>query len=217
MPSSSVFGEIRSRLRYLNEVGLDYLTLSRAARTLSGGEAQRIGLACALGGALTSTLYVLDEPTIGLHARDTGLLLSILRKLAERGNTVVVVEHDPDVIAAADRVIDLGPEAGTRGGELLFSGSPSALRRLADNRTADALRRRERTRAGSARRSAAGNVVAFRRGQDRAITIAGAREHNLKNVTVRLPLGKLVSVTGVSGSGKSTLLRDCFFPCTSAG
>ena len=202
---SSVFGEIRSRLRYLNEVGLDYLTLSRAARTLSGGEAQRIGLACALGGALTSTLYVLDEPTIGLHARDTGLLLSILRKLAERGNTVVVVEHDPDVIAAADRVIDLGPEAGARGGELLFSGAPSALRRLARNRTADALRRRERTRSG------AGNVVSFRRGQDRAITIVGAREHNLKNVTARLPLGRLVAVTGVSGSGKSTLLRDCFF------
>jgi len=208
---ASVFAEIRSRLRYLNEVGLDYLTLSRAARTLSGGEAQRIGLACALGGALTSTLYVLDEPTIGLHARDTGLLLSILRKLADRGNTVVVVEHDPDVIAAADRVIDLGPEAGTRGGELLFSGTPSALRRLAKNSTADALRRRERTRAGAGNRSGAGNVVAFRRGQDRAITIAGAREHNLKNVTVRLPLGKLVSVTGVSGSGKSTLLRDCFF------
>jgi excinuclease ABC subunit A len=201
----SVFSEIRSRLRYLNEVGLDYLTLSRAARTLSGGEAQRIGLACALGGALTSTLYVLDEPTIGLHARDTGLLLSILRKLADRGNTVVVVEHDPDVIAAADRVIDLGPEAGSRGGELLFSGTPTALRRLTRNATAGALRRRERTRSG------VGNVVAFRRGQDRAITIAGAREHNLKNVTVRLPLGKLVSVTGVSGSGKSTLLRDCFF------
>ncbi|HET9795707.1 MAG TPA: excinuclease ABC subunit UvrA [Thermoanaerobaculia bacterium] len=202
---SSIFGEIRSRLRYLNEVGLDYLTLSRAARTLSGGEAQRIGLACALGGALTNTLYVLDEPTIGLHARDTGLLLSILRKLADRGNTVVVVEHDPDVIAAADRVIDLGPEAGARGGQLLFSGTPAALRRVAQNRTAAALRRRERAA------PAAGNVVPFRRGHDRAITIVGAREHNLKNLTVRLPLGRLVSVSGVSGSGKSTLLRDCFF------
>ncbi len=202
---SSIFSEIRSRLRYLNEVGLDYLTLSRAARTLSGGEAQRIGLACALGGSLTHTLYVLDEPTIGLHARDTGLLLAILRKLADRGNTVVVVEHDPDVIAAADRVIDLGPEAGARGGELLFSGTPSSLRRLARNRTAEALRRREVVRAGG------GNVVPFRRGHDRAITIVNAREHNLKNVTARLPLGRLVSITGVSGSGKSTLLRDCFF------
>ncbi|HET7452459.1 MAG TPA: excinuclease ABC subunit UvrA [Thermoanaerobaculia bacterium] len=203
---SSVFAEIRSRLRYLDEVGLDYLTLSRAARTLSGGEAQRIGLACALGGALTNTLYVLDEPTIGLHARDTGLLLSILRKLADRGNTVAVVEHDPDVIAAADRVVDLGPEAGARGGSLLFSGTPTALRRLADNRTAAALRRRS-----GAIPAAPGNVVAFRRGQERAITIVGAREHNLKNLTVRLPLGRLVSVTGVSGSGKSTLLKDCFF------
>jgi len=202
---SSVFPEIRSRLHYLNEVGLDYLTLSRAARTLSGGEAQRIGLACALGGALTNTLYVLDEPTIGLHARDTGLLLSILRKLADRGNTVVVVEHDPEVIRAADRVIDLGPEAGARGGEVLFAGSPAALRRLPRNRTADALRRRE------ANRLHAGNVVSFHRGHDRAVTIVGAREHNLRNVTVRLPLGRLIAVTGVSGSGKSTLLRDCFF------
>jgi len=201
----SIFSEIRSRLRYLNEVGLDYLTLSRAARTLSGGEAQRIGLACALGGALTNTLYVLDEPTIGLHPRDTNLLLAILRKLADRGNTVVVVEHDPEVIAAADRVLDLGPEAGARGGELLFSGSPSALRRLPRNRTSEALRRRE------GGRPRPGNVVPFRRGHDRAITIVGAREHNLKNVTARLPLGRLVSVTGVSGSGKSTLIRDCFF------
>ena len=202
---SSVFGEIRSRLRYLDEVGLDYLTLARAARTLSGGEAQRIGLACALGGALTNTLYVLDEPTIGLHPRDTGLLLSILRKLADRGNTVVVVEHDPDVIAAADRVVDLGPEAGARGGEVLFAGTPASLKRQPRNRTADALRRRARPR------TSAGNVVAFRRGQERSITIVGAREHNLKDVTARLPLGRLVSLTGVSGSGKSTLLRDCFF------
>ena len=201
----SVFSEIRSRLRYLNDVGLDYLTLSRGARTLSGGEAQRIGLACALGGALTSTLYVLDEPTIGLHPRDTGLLLAILRKLADRGNTVAVVEHDPDVIAAADRVIDLGPEAGARGGDLLYSGTPAGLRRLPRNRTAEALRRRDKPEAG-------GQVVSFRRGGDSAaVTIVNASEHNLKHVTARLPLGRLVCVTGVSGSGKSTLLRDCFF------
>ncbi len=201
---SSVFAEIRSRLRYLNDVGLDYLTLSRPARTLSGGEAQRIGLACALGGALTSTLYVLDEPTIGLHPRDTGLLLAILRKLAQRGNTVVVVEHDPDVIAAADRVIDLGPEAGARGGELLFSGTPAGIRRLTHNKTAEAIRRRRGPPAG-------GQVVSFRRGAEAAITIVNAREHNLRNVTARIPLGRLVCVTGVSGSGKSTLLRNCFF------
>ncbi len=201
---SSVFGEIRSRLRYLNDVGLDYLTLSRSARTLSGGEAQRIGLACALGGALTSTLYVLDEPTIGLHPRDTGLLLAILRKLAQRGNTVVVVEHDPDVIAAADRVIDLGPEAGARGGELLFAGTPAAIRRLPHNKTAAAIRRRRGPISG-------GQVVSFRRGAEAAVAIVNAREHNLRGVTARIPLGRLVCVTGVSGSGKSTLLRDCFF------
>ncbi len=201
---SSVFSEIRSRLRYLNDVGLDYLTLSRSARTLSGGEAQRIGLACALGGALTSTLYVLDEPTIGLHPRDTGLLLAILRKLADRGNTVVVVEHDPDVIAAADRVIDLGPEAGARGGELLYSGTPAGLRRIPRNRTGEALRRREGSDSG-------GQVVSFRRGTESAVTIVNASEHNLRNITARLPLGRLVCLTGVSGSGKSTLLRDCFF------
>jgi excinuclease ABC subunit A len=201
---SSVVGEIRSRLRYLVDVGLDYLTLSRAARTLSGGEAQRIGLACALGGALTHTLYVLDEPTIGLHARDTRRLLSILRRLADRGNTVVVVEHDPDVIAAADRVVDLGPGAGARGGRLLFAGSPAALRRAGRSRTAEALRGRTSASSGS-------NVVAFRRETDAAIEIVGASEHNLRNVTARVPLGRLVAITGVSGSGKSTLLRDCFF------
>jgi excinuclease ABC subunit A len=203
---SSVLREIRSRLHYLSEVGLNYLTLSRAARTLSGGEAQRIGLACALGGALTDTLYVLDEPTIGLHARDTGLLLKILRKLADRGNTVVVVEHDPDVIAAADRVIDLGPAAGANGGELLFSGSPAQLRRLASSKTAEALRRR-----GVRAPAEPSNVVAFRREAESSIAIVNAREHNLKNLTVRFPLGRLVALTGVSGSGKSTLLRDCFF------
>jgi len=127
---ASVVAEIRARVRYMNDVGLEYLTLSRAARTLSGGEAQRIGLASALGGSLTGTLYVLDEPTIGLHAADTRRLLAILRRLADRGNTVVVVEHDPEVIEAADHVIDLGPGAGSRGGELLFEGTPRALARV---------------------------------------------------------------------------------------
>jgi len=126
----------------MNDVGLDYLTLSRPARTLSGGEAQRIGLAWALGGSLTGTLYVLDEPTIGLHAADTRRLLGILRRLADRGNTVVVVEHDPEVIEAADHVIDLGPEAGSRGGHLLFSGAPIALARVKGSATGELLRRR---------------------------------------------------------------------------
>jgi excinuclease ABC subunit A len=201
---SSIFAEIRSRLHYLCDVGLDYLTLSRPARTLSGGEAQRIGLACALGGSLTGTLYVLDEPTIGLHARDTQRLLAILRRLAERGNTVVIVEHDPEVVRQADRVIDLGPGAGSKGGELLFAGTPAALARVTKSRTGQVLRRRDRPAPRS-------NVVSFRRESDAAVTIVNAREHNLKNVTVKLPLGRLVAITGVSGSGKSTLLRNCFF------
>lgn len=205
---SSILIEIRSRLHYLNEAGLDYLTLARPARTLSGGEAQRIGLACALGGALTDTLYVLDEPTIGLHARDTGLLLSILRKLADRGNTVVVVEHDADVIEAADRVVDLGPEAGAGGGHLLFSGTPAGLKRLRGSKTGEALRRRASVGRAAGEPT---NIVAFRRETDASVAIVNARQHNLKNVTVRLPLGRLVALTGVSGSGKSTLLRNCFF------
>ncbi len=136
----------------MNDVGLDYLTLSRAARTLSGGESQRIGLASALGGALTGTLYVLDEPTIGLHAADTRRLLAILRRLADRGNTVVVVEHDPEAIEAADHVIDLGPDAGSRGGQVLFAGTPRALARVKDSATGELLRRRLKPCARSPRR-----------------------------------------------------------------
>src|SRR6202022_3409852 len=143
----SVVAEIRSRVRYMNDVGLHYLTLSRPARTLSGGEAQRIGLASALGGALTGTLYVLDEPTIGLHAADTRRLLMILRRLADRGNTVAVVEHDPEAIEAADHVIDLGPGAGSPRGQLLFEGSPRALARVKNSRAGDLLRRRSGLRA----------------------------------------------------------------------
>ncbi len=215
---SSVVSEIRSRVRYMNEVGLDYLTLARAARTLSGGESQRIGLASALGGALTGTLYVLDEPTIGLHAADTRRLLTILRRLADRGNTVVVVEHDPEVIEAADRVIDLGPGAGSLGGHLLFEGTPRALSRVKSSATGDLLRSRTASRAPldsqlSTRNvpsSSAGRLVAFRRVEG-AVTVVGAREHNLKDLTVRFPLGRLAAVSGVSGSGKSTLVRDILY------
>jgi len=213
----SVVAEIRARVRYMNDVGLEYLTLSRAARTLSGGESQRIGLASALGGSLTGTLYVLDEPTIGLHAVDTRRLLAILRRLADRGNTVVVVEHDPEAIEAADHVIDLGPGAGRLGGQLLFEGTPRALARVKASATGELLRRRGlggKPESGAARPAGstgatrrAGRVVAFRRAEG-AVTVVGAREHNLKNLTVRFPLGRLVSVSGVSGSGKSTLVRD---------
>ena len=213
---SSVVAEIRSRVRYMNEVGLDYLTLSRAARTLSGGEAQRIGLASALGGALTGTLYVLDEPTIGLHAADTRRLLAILRRLADRGNTVVVVEHDPEVIEAADHVIDLGPGAGSLGGRLLFEGGPRALARVKSSATGQLLRSRRGPELPAHRaprtehRTPAGRLVPFRRAEG-AITVVGAREHNLKDLTVRLPLGRLVGVSGVSGSGKSSLVRDILY------
>ncbi len=211
---SSVVSEIRWRVRYMNEVGLEYLTLSRAARTLSGGEAQRIGLASALGGALTGTLYVLDEPTIGLHAADTRRLLKILRRLADRGNTVVVVEHDPEVIEAADRVIDLGPGAGSFGGRLLFEGTPAALARLKSSATGELLRFRNHksqiTDHKSPALAPAGRLVPFRRSEG-AITVIGAREHNLKNLSVRFPLGRLIAVSGVSGSGKSTLVRDILY------
>jgi excinuclease ABC subunit A len=210
----SVVAELESRVRYMNDVGLDYLTLSRPARTLAGGEAQRIGLASALGGSLTGTLYVLDEPTIGLHAADTRRLLGILRRLADRGNTVVVVEHDPEVIEAADHVIDLGPGAGSRGGRVLFEGTPRGLARVPGSATGELLRRRARPfrerPAGAAGRPAPGGerrVVPFRRTEG-AVTIRGAREHNLRDLTVRIPLGRLVAVAGVSGSGKSTLVRD---------
>jgi excinuclease ABC subunit A len=211
---SSVLSEIRSRVRYMNDVGLDYLTLSRPGRTLSGGEAQRIGLASALGGALTGTLYVLDEPTIGLHAADTRRLIGILRRLADRGNTVVVVEHDPEVIAGADHVLDLGPGAGRLGGRLLYEGTSAGLLR-AKTATGELMRRRAAGSPAAADRPVAppakgGRVVAFRRAEG-AVTVVGAREHNLQDLTVKFPLGRLVCVSGLSGSGKSTLVRDILY------
>lgn len=194
-----VVQELRSRLRYLNGVGLGYLTLARQTRTLSGGEAQRINLATALGGALTQTLYVLDEPTVGLHPRDTDRLMNVVEALRDCGNTVVVVEHDPDVIARADRILDLGPEAGERGGEVIFDGAPGDLMRRPDL-------------SPTAQRQAAGarRIAPPSRGRTPSgwIEIKGAREHNLKNLDARIPLGVICCVTGVSGSGKTTLIRD---------
>ncbi len=206
---------LANRLDVLHQVGLDYLTLDRAGRTLSGGEAQRIQLAAALGSGLTGTLYALDEPTIGLHARDSRRLLALLHDLSKRGNTVVVVEHDPSVIHGADYLLELGPGAGEAGGDLVFAGTPHELLRSADTLTARHLRR-----SGSqlARRHVA------RRKQERGVSrpeqqyadrpwieIQGAREHNLRNVDVRFPLGALVAVTGVSGSGKSTLVEGVLY------
>jgi len=179
--------EIVNRLVYLDEVGLSYLTLDRQTRTLSGGESQRINLAAALGSSLTETMYVIDEPTVGLHARDSERLLAVLRRLKNAGNTVVVVEHDPTIIAGADHTIELGPGAGEYGGRILYTGPP----RLPENDAAEYERDR-RNDAGS-------------------ITIRNARTHNLKGVEATIPLGKMVAITGVSGSGKSTLVRNCLY------
>ena len=192
--------EMRNRLAYLDNVGLDYLTLDRQTRTLSGGESQRINLASALGSSLTNTLYVLDEPTVGLHARDTQRLTGILRSLIGKGNTVVVVEHDPEVIEAADHIIDMGPGAGEQGGEILFQGSFDALRQCEASQTAHQMRTHaDRAMAPYARRAKGW------------VTIAGARQHNLKDLNVRIPLGVLCAVTGVSGSGKTTLVHNVLY------
>lgn len=197
-----VFREILSRLNYLVRVGLGYLTLDRQTRTLSGGEAQRINLATALGTSLTRTLYVLDEPTVGLHPRDTRRLLEILRDLRDKGNTIVVVEHDTDIIRGADHVIDLGPQAGSGGGAIIFSGSPSQLEANgSQSLTAGYLRgsrHEQEARATTSR-------------HDRSIKIIGAQEHNLKNIDVPIPLGRWVCITGVSGSGKSTLMHNVLY------
>jgi excinuclease ABC subunit A len=189
--------EVRSRLRFLLRVDLGYLTLDRLTRTLSGGEAQRIELANALGANLADTLYVLDEPTAGLHPRDTERLIAILRELTARSNTVVVVEHDPLVIAAAEVLADLGPGAGEWGGQLLYAGGAEGLAHAKDSATGAYLSGEKRI----ARSRAADAPPGF-------LVVEGATQHNLKDVTARFPLGRLTSVTGVSGSGKSSLVED---------
>jgi excinuclease ABC subunit A len=191
--------ELRSRLRYLDDVGLGYLTLDRQTRTLSGGESQRINLASALGSALTDTLYALDEPTVGLHARDTHRLLGILLGLRDNGNTVVVVEHDKEVIKGADWSLDIGPKAGELGGELIFQGTIADLEKHPTSLTGEYLRREKSTRPRGT-----GEV----RKPKGWIGVRGAREHNLKDINVDIPIGVLCCLTGVSGSGKSTLARD---------
>jgi excinuclease ABC subunit A len=192
--------EINDRIGFMVDVGLGYLTLSRQTRTLSSGEYQRITLARSLGSALTETLYVLDEPSIGLHARDTHRLLQSLRKLREGGNTVVVVEHDPDVIRAADEVIDLGPGAGRWGGSMVFQGGVESLLQNQDSITARHLR------------NGAPSVLtgSFRKPL-RWISIRNAREHNLKEIDVKIPLGLMVCITGVSGAGKTTLVHNILY------
>ena len=193
--------EISRRLKFLVEVGLDYLTLSRLAATLSGGEAQRIQLATNLGSLLVGTLYVLDEPSIGLHPRDNARLVKILENLRDIGNTLLVVEHDEDTMRAADHVIDIGPYAGELGGEVVFEGSFASLLKDKKSLTAKYLRGEAEIKVPQKRRKP---------GKDK-IKITGARENNLQNVTVEIPLEMLVCITGVSGSGKSTLVHDVLY------
>ncbi|HYZ83742.1 MAG TPA: excinuclease ABC subunit UvrA, partial [Bryobacteraceae bacterium] len=195
--------EIRQRLKFLNDVGLHYLTLDRLSSTLSGGEAQRITLATCLGSRLVGACYVLDEPSIGLHSRDTGRLIRILEELRNLGNTIVVVEHDPDVMRAADYILDLGPGAGEQGGEVLFGGPLSAL--LSDGkRSLTSKYLRGETSAARIRKRRTGS-------KRRSLKIVGARANNLKNVDVEIPLDRMVVVTGVSGSGKSTLVHEVLY------
>lgn len=201
--SQAVLTEILNRLTFLEEVGLGYLTLARLSRTLSGGEVQRINLATSLGSALVDTLYVLDEPSIGLHERDNQMLIRILKKLRDLGNTVVVVEHDRTMIEAADELIDLGPSGGEKGGKLIFQGSPSEIRKDSGSLTGRYL-----SGLLSIEREANSRKIAKPKKQ---ISIYGANEHNLKNLNADIPLNQMVLLTGVSGSGKSTLLYDVLY------
>jgi len=194
--------EIRTRLKYLCDVGIGYLTLDRQSRTLSGGEVQRINLTTALGTSLVNTMFVLDEPSIGLHPRDMNRIIEAMHRLRDAGNTLVVVEHDPAVMLAADRLIDMGPGPGERGGEIVFDGTPEAIRQ-ADTLTGAYLGARKHVSMGIKRLMGAATPK---------LILEGARDHNLKNVTVEFPLLHLVCVTGVSGSGKSTLMQDVLYP-----
>src|SRR5258706_3482590 len=199
-----LLGETRTRLSYLQEVGLGYLTLDRQSRTLSGGEVQRINLTTALGTSLTNTLFVLDEPSIGLHPRDMGRVIAVMQKLRDAGNSLVVVEHDPQIMFAADRILDMGPGPGEKGGEIVFFDRPSALATTPNSLTGEYLAGRRRADAGLKHLAV--------KPENPRLEILGATEHNLKNIDVAIPLNRLVCVTGVSGSGKSTLVQNVLYP-----
>ncbi len=192
--------EIRNRLQFLLDVGLGYLTLDRLSSTLSGGESQRINLATSLGSSLVGSLYILDEPSIGLHSRDTDLLIRVLKQLRDLGNTVVVVEHDEEIIRAADYIIDIGPKAGRLGGQVVFQGDANRLPAQSESYTVRYLTGEEQI-----------ELPPYRRPWNNYIQISGARKNNLKNIDVRFPLNVMTVVSGVSGSGKSTLVRDIFY------
>ena len=199
--AARILVEIRNRLQYLADVGLGYLTLDRLSSPLSGGESQRINLSTSLGSNLTGSLYILDEPSIGLHPRDTNRLIKVLQQLRDLGNTVIVVEHEEEVIRAADYIVDIGPKAGYNGGEVVFSGTLPQLLKSRKSLTADYL---------TGRRAIA--PPATERGWSNSILIQGARENNLRNIDVRIPLGVMTCITGVSGSGKSSLAKGILYP-----
>ena len=201
--ADKAISEIISRLEYIQAVGLGYLTLDRASNTLSGGESQRVNLVTALGSSLVGSLYILDEPSIGLHPRDTERLISVLKRLRDIGNTVVVVEHDEEIMRAADLLIDIGPKAGVNGGEIIYKGT------VGEDRWADADERSLTLQYLDGRRE---RYIRSRHSWDYSITVEGAMEHNLKDINVRFPLGVLTVVTGVSGSGKSSLVGDILYP-----
>src|SRR6202023_3784333 len=193
-------GEICARLNYLCEVGVGYLTLDRSTRTLSGGEVQRVNLTTCLGASLVNTLFVMDEPSVGLHPRDIGRLVRVMHNLRDRGNTLLVVEHEEQIIRAADNLIDIGPGRGEQGGELVFNGPLDQLLSKNKSLTADYLSNRKSI-----------SVPKSRRRSTSSIKISGAREHNLKSIDVEIPLAVFTCVTGVSGSGKSTLIHDVLY------
>ena len=199
--ADQIMQELNKRLQFLIDVGLEYLTLSRAAGTLSGGETQRIRLATQIGSALTGVLYILDEPSIGLHQRDNEKLISTLKKLRDLGNTVLVVEHDEDTMLAADQIIDIGPGPGVHGGKVMAQGTAEEIMQVSDSITGQYLSRRKQIKVPEKRRKP----------KREAIEIVGAKEHNLKNINVKFPLGVFTCVTGVSGSGKSTLVNDILY------
>ena len=201
MIADQILKELNKRLQFLIDVGLDYLTLSRNAGSLSGGEAQRIRLATQIGSGLTGVLYILDEPSIGLHQRDNDKLLATLKKLRDLGNSVLVVEHDEDTMYAADQVIDIGPGAGVHGGNVMAQGTAEEIKLVPESITGQYLSGKKQIRVPEKRRKSNG----------RAIEVKGATEHNLKNINVKFPLGQFVCVTGVSGSGKSTLVNEILY------
>ena len=201
--AGEVLKEIRARLGFLNDVGLSYLTLSRAAKTLSGGEAQRIRLATQIGSGLVGVMYVLDEPSIGLHQRDNERLIATLHHLRNLGNTLIVVEHDEDTIRQADWLVDIGPEAGENGGEVVYSGPSAQITKAKRSITGDYIAHRRLIEVPKKRRLV---------DENRMLHILGAREHNLKNIDVSIPLGVFTCITGVSGSGKSTLINSILYP-----